>query len=84
MLWVYFTLLGSPTVWLLFLFIAVAALLPDYAIKAAGDAFGLRVHGLCPTGRAGPGTEHEQRARKLFSYRRCRPATDGDVESTNL
>lgn len=77
MLWVYITLLSSPAVWLMFLWIAVAGLLPDYAIKACHEAFGLRVHSIFPT----PGATEKQRARKLFSYRRRR---DGDVESTQL
>lgn len=78
MLWVYIMLLGSPTVWLLFMFIVVASLLPSYAIRSFDEAFGIRLNGLCPTGSH---ASEKQRARKMFSYRRRRR---DDIESTDL
>lgn len=69
MLYVYFTLLSSPTVWLLFLYVVIAALLPDYLIKAL-NTMGYSL------GSIFPGTDRV-RAKKLFRYRRR-------VESTYL
>lgn len=71
MLWVYFTLLASPSVWLLFVFLLVGGLLPDYALKAGHEAFGLRVHSVFPGDNGRPGAAPgEKRERKLFSIRR--------------
>lgn len=69
MFWVYFTLLSSPTVWLLFLVILVACLLPDYVIKAA-RSMGYRMGNVFPGG-------DRARTQKLFRYRRR-------IESTYL
>lgn len=69
MLYVYFTLLSSPSVWLLFLFVVVATLLPDYLIKSL-NTMGYSLGNIFPGG-------DRVRAQKLFRYRRR-------IESTYL
>lgn len=68
MLWVYNTLLGSPTFWLLSLFIIIASLLPDYTLKVC-KAFNISF------GSIYPGDRKAMRAKKLFDNHRRTEST---------
>lgn len=59
MLYVYNHLLGSPTFWLLFLMIMIAALIPDFFLKSS-KAMGLK------TGRLFPGNIAMLTSKKIY------------------
>lgn len=59
MLYVYNNLLGSPTFWLLFLMIMIAALIPDFFVKSS-KSLGFK------TGRLFPGNITMLTSKKIY------------------